>query len=146
MEIKEFYDIIVVGSGPAGSMAALSAAKSDATVLILERDRTVGIPVRCAEGISKRGLTRFFEPDERWVSTRIAGAKLYAPNGEFCPMISGALGDGYVLERRIFDEFIVKQAVQNGADLLTKANVVDLFWQDERINGVQFEYNGKRKS
>jgi len=99
MKIRPFYDIVVVGSGPAGSMTALFAAKNGASVLILERDREVGIPVRCAEGISGRGLEKFFQPDERWIAQKINGAKLYAPNGQFCIMTAGAVGDGYVLER-----------------------------------------------
>jgi len=33
------YDLIVVGAGPAGSAAAISAAKKGATVLLLERSR-----------------------------------------------------------------------------------------------------------
>lgn len=146
MEIKNFYDIVVVGSGPAGSMTALTAAKNGASVLILERDKYVGIPVRCAEGISKRGLTRFFEPDERWISTKIKGAKLYAPNGESCPMISDALGDGYVLERRLFDEFIAKRAIMHDADLLTEANVYDLYREDKTIKGVKFSYHGNHRT
>jgi len=146
MKIKEFYDIVIVGSGPAGSMTALTAAQDGASVLMMERDKTVGIPVRCAEGISKRGLTRFFEPDEKWISTNIKGAKLYAPNGESCPMISDALGDGYILERRLFDEFIAQQALLHGADLLTEANVYDLFRKNGTISGVKFNHKGRKKT
>ncbi len=126
MKIDKFYDIVVVGSGPAGGMAARAAAKNGASVLILERDREIGIPVRCAEGISKRGLTRYFEPDEHWISRILKGALLYSPNGESCPMISGTIGDGYVLERRLFDAFICKEAAKYGVNILTKANVYEL--------------------
>ena len=146
MTIRDFYDIVVVGSGPAGSMTALTAAKNGTKVLILERDRTVGIPVRCAEGISKRGLTKFFEPNPSWISTTIEGAKLYAPNGENCPMISDALGDGYVLERRLFDEFIVKKALLAGADLLTRANVNELLRDNGKICGVKYLHEGEQKT
>ncbi|NNG26631.1 MAG: FAD-dependent oxidoreductase, partial [Ignavibacteriaceae bacterium] len=41
------YDIIVVGAGPAGSMAARFAAEQGVSVLMLEKDRDVGYPVRC---------------------------------------------------------------------------------------------------
>ena len=145
MKIRPFYDIVVVGSGPAGSMTALFAAKNGASVLILERDREVGIPVRCAEGISKRGLEKFFEPDERWIAQKIDGAKLYAPNGQSCIMNAGAVGDGYVLERRLFDAFICEEAGKNGADIITKANVHDLLWENDRISGVKFNYLGEAK-
>ena len=43
--------ILVCGAGPAGSSAALAAARAGAGVLVLERRRLVGVPVRCAEYI-----------------------------------------------------------------------------------------------
>ena len=45
--MKSNYDVVVVGGGPAGSMAAWEAAKGGATVCILEKDRDIGYPVRC---------------------------------------------------------------------------------------------------
>ncbi|MDY6964242.1 MAG: FAD-dependent oxidoreductase, partial [Pseudomonadota bacterium] len=36
------YDLIVVGSGPAGRRAAIQAAKLDKTALVIERGRRVG--------------------------------------------------------------------------------------------------------
>ncbi len=143
MNLKPFYDVVVVGSGPAGSMTALYAAKNGASVLILERDREVGIPVRCAEGISARGLEKFFQPDERWIAQKIDGAKLYAPNGQSCIMNAGAVGDGYVLERRLFDAFICEEAAKNGADILTKADVHDLLFINDKLAGVKFTHHGE---
>jgi len=37
--MNEFYDIVVVGGGPAGSTAARVAAQNGAKVLLLEKDR-----------------------------------------------------------------------------------------------------------
>lgn len=47
--LKNEYDIVVVGAGPAGTVAARYAAQNGVSVLILEKDRDVGYPVRCAE-------------------------------------------------------------------------------------------------
>ena len=40
------YDVIVVGSGPGGSIAAKVAAENDLRVLILEKRQEIGTPVR----------------------------------------------------------------------------------------------------
>lgn len=42
-------DILVIGLGPAGSSAALAAARAGCTVLGLEKKETPGAPVQCAE-------------------------------------------------------------------------------------------------
>ena len=44
--MRNEYDIIVVGAGPAGSMAARYAVEQGVSVLLLEKDRDVGYPVR----------------------------------------------------------------------------------------------------
>ena len=38
---------MVVGGGPAGSMAAWEAAKAGLSVCLLDKDRDIGYPVRC---------------------------------------------------------------------------------------------------
>ncbi len=145
MKIKDFYDIVVVGSGPAGGMTALTAAKNGASVLILERDREVGIPVRCAEGISIRSLTKFFDIDERWISNHLEGARLYAPNGEFCTMAASAIGGGVILERRLFDAHVCKLAAKYGAEILTKADAYDLIRENGKTCGIKFRHFGDGK-
>ena len=54
--MKNKYDVIVVGAGPAGSTAARFATEAGASVLLLEKDREIGLPVRCAEGVGEKGI------------------------------------------------------------------------------------------
>lgn len=42
MSSAEHFDIIVIGSGPAGQKAAIQGVKAGRSVLLIERDRTVG--------------------------------------------------------------------------------------------------------
>ena len=39
------YDVAVIGAGPAGSNAAYECAKNGYSVIILEEDPVVGVPV-----------------------------------------------------------------------------------------------------
>ncbi len=141
--IKEKYDIIVIGAGPAGSVAARFAAENGASVLILERDREPGIPVRCAEGVSHNGIKPFIDIDKRWIASQIDVAKLHAPNRETTSMHNN--GIGYVLERRIFDTALCEVAIKHGAELITKADAIGFGWENNKISSVKFECFGKLK-
>lgn len=132
--MKDAYDIIVVGAGPAGSTAARFAASGGASVLMLEKDRDVGYPVRCGEAVSHEGVVQFIEPDDRWIAARCTRFRLVAPNGSaVIPRLDGL---AYVLERRLFDYELAKMAAREGAEIVTKAYVYDLIKPNGVVEGV----------
>ena len=117
--------MVVIGGGPAGSMAALTAADKGLSVLMVERDEVIGSPVRCAEGVDDTGLREFFEPDPVWISTKITGYSLVAPDGTVVDMNTKGY-EGYILERLIFDRMVAEQAASSGAAILTATEAVGL--------------------
>lgn len=122
--MKSEYDVIVVGAGPAGSTAARYAADGGASVLMLEKDRDVGYPVRCGEAVSHDGLVQFIEPNPKFIASTVTRFRLVSPSGkEVIPRLDGV---GYVLERRVFDYELAKLAAQRGVEVITKAYVYDL--------------------
>jgi digeranylgeranylglycerophospholipid reductase len=133
--MKDTYDVIVVGAGPAGSTAARYAAAGGASVLLLEKDRDVGYPVRCAEAVSHEGVIQFIEPDPRWIAATVSKFRIVVPNGNsIVPRLDGI---GYVLERRVFDYELAKLAVSKGAEVVTKAYVYDLLRSGGETTGVR---------
>ncbi|MFH1526466.1 MAG: NAD(P)/FAD-dependent oxidoreductase, partial [Bacteroidota bacterium] len=115
------YDIIVVGAGPAGSMAARFAAEQGVSVLVLEKDRDVGYPVRCGEAISKAGVEEFIPSNDKFIASKIDKFSMLSPDGT--ELIIPLEESGYILERRIFDYELAKTAVSAGAEIITRAYV-----------------------
>lgn len=141
--MKTDYDVIVVGAGPAGSIAARFAAEQGVSVLMLEKDRDVGYPVRCGEAISKAGVEEFIPSDEKWIAAHIDKFSLNSPDGtEAIVKFNDA---GYVLERRVFDYELAKTAANAGAEILTRAYVNELITENGKVSGVKYEYRGEQK-
>ncbi len=128
------YDVVVVGAGPAGSMAAKTAAESGLKVLLVEKRQEIGTPVRCAEGISRDNIERFFDVDKKWIAAEVVGARIYSPNKTEVIMSEEMAGNevGYVLERKIFDRHVARLAAKAGAEVYVKTAALDF----ERKNGL----------
>ncbi len=142
--MKAFYDVVVVGGGPAGSVAAWHAARGGASVLLLEKDRDIGPPVRCAEGVGAEGLKLIIEPREHFIENRIEGVNLFAPNGRKVHMETDDIG--FVLNRKVFDRYLAEVAAKSGAEIHTKAYVDGLLFDDGKVAGVTFLSQGRRFS
>lgn len=141
--LKQEYDIIVVGAGPSGTVAARFAAMQGVDVLVLEKDRDVGYPVRCAEAISKRNLIPFIEPNDRFIAAKINKYVFISPNGEEVSL-EFEEENGYVLERKIFDYELGKLASEAGAQIQTRVYVNGLILEGDKVCGVKAEYQGNQ--
>jgi len=141
--MRSAYDCIVVGGGPGGAWAAKHAAEQGASVLLLEKDREIGVPVRCAEAVGIAGLKAVIEPQPRWISNIIKGAVLVSPHGKEV-LIASESAQGYMLDRKIFDYDLVQIATMSGVEVLTKAYVYDLIKPNGAVQGVRVQHMGKK--
>ena len=140
--MKESYDIVIAGAGPAGTTTARFAAEAGASVLVLEKDHDIGVPVRCAEGATEAGLRSVLpEIDPRWIENEMHKVLFHSPTGQEVELFFNQTG--YILNRKLFDYDLAQWASRAGADILTKAMVVDLVRNNGHIAGVQFEHLGK---
>jgi geranylgeranyl reductase family protein len=111
------YDVVVVGAGPAGSIAARYAARHGARTLLIEEHGQVGSPVSCTGHISRKALEECELPEGSFVNMKIRGAFVYAPDNRFI-VLDGRRTMTYVVERKIFDRELAKNAVAAGAEIL----------------------------
>jgi len=133
------YDVVVVGSGPAGSVTARFAAESGAKVLIIERRQEVGVPVLCGEGISKQVDDFKVLKGRRWIANNMDGARIFSPDGTMVKLSAEMAGNetGYVLYRDIFDQELARGAARAGANLMLNTCAVDLLKENGKIKGVK---------
>ncbi|MGD2176565.1 MAG: geranylgeranyl reductase family protein [Anaerolineae bacterium] len=137
--LRRRYDVVVVGAGPAGSMAARVTAEAGLSVLLLEKRQEIGSPVRCAEGVGHDALVAFIEPDPLWIAAEVDKAEITTvADGETRTLRAGG-GSGYVLERRVFDRILAERAAQAGAEVQVKIAVTGLLMEDGRVRGVSMQ-------
>src|SRR5437667_284553 len=120
-------DLLVVGAGPAGAVAAWHAKQAAPAldVVLLERDRAVGSPVRCAEGVGDAGLREFANPDgAEWVSRRITDVVFQAPDDT--EVLLADCGLGWILDRTRFDAHLAGEAAAAGAPVLVGAEATGM--------------------
>jgi len=144
-KLREAYDIIVTGAGPAGIMAAWHAAKGGAKVLLLEKNREIGVPVRCAEGVEKLALENLigYPAKPWWVATAVDTYCIYAPDGR--PISLNFENAGYILNRNNFEFDLAGKAVEAGARLITSAEVGGVLKTDGGIvSGVSVNFGGEK--
>jgi|UniRef100_A0A7C4XLG7 geranylgeranyl reductase family protein len=125
------YDVLVIGAGPAGAMTSQIIAKEGFSVLMVDRKKEIGIPVQCAEYIPALLGKEVKIPDDA-IAQRIKGLRVHLPDGHFYEFSS----PGHILNRSIFDKYLVLDALKYGARLWLKANFLEL---DKGIAVIQYQ-------
>jgi digeranylgeranylglycerophospholipid reductase len=138
--LNDKYDVVVVGAGPSGSMAARAAARSGASVMLLDRRRELGVPVQCGEALSEDPLKDLgIKPDPRWIAGRTNAVKIVSPSGIAVRIsekkIVGKMG--YILDRKVFDKHLATLAAKEGADVRVATIVDGLMMENGKIKGVK---------
>jgi digeranylgeranylglycerophospholipid reductase len=121
-------------------MAALTAAQAGLSVLLLEKRQEIGSPVRCAEGIGHDQLASFLEPNPGWIAAEVNQVEITNVRGDESEVLHASGGQGYILERRIFDRALAERAVLAGAGARVKTAVTGLLKEAGKIKGVTIEH------
>jgi geranylgeranyl reductase len=107
----QIFDVVVVGGGPAGAIAAETLAAAGRRVVLLDK---AGRIKPCGGAVPPRLIRDFKIPPELIVAYA-RGAKIFAPSGraEMMPIDK----DGYVgmVDRDVFDEYLRDRAAKAGA-------------------------------
>ena len=147
---KKLFDLIIVGAGPAGVMAAKTAGEQGITTALLERKSEIArINRSCTEalGVNEEAFGEFFYFDDslgnlcfprngftvnyQGPSANLYGFHIYTPGGKRVAMGDGAvqkkLGNagrvGIIIDKGELIRGILEQAKGNGVEIFPNSNV-----------------------
>ena len=136
------FDVVVVGAGPAGAVAARAAAESGATTLLVDRRPELGHPVQCGEFLpaphelndlfdQPELIGRAFEIPPGTVLRETHWMTCVAPDGHrFRFPLSGV-----TVSRRAFDKALAYRAEGAGATLRHPVGVLGLTGDEVELVG-----------
>jgi digeranylgeranylglycerophospholipid reductase len=139
--MKSEYDVVVIGAGPAGSIAARTTAQAGLSTLLLEKRQEIGSPVRCGEAVGRETTEKFIPLDPKWIAAEVDTYSLVNPQGD-CVVLP-PLEKTLVLERKIFDRELAHSAANAGAEVIVKARATDLIKDGRGVEGVKLMVRGQ---
>jgi len=108
-------DVVIVGGGPAGLLAARRLAEAGCDVVVLEEHRRIGHPAHCT-GIVSVEMTKLVKIPEDIILSRLGHARLVGPHGDSCDINWAADREEILtIDRAAFDESLAAEAVAAGA-------------------------------
>lgn len=137
-------DVVVVGAGPSGLLAAHEAAQKGAKVVVLEEDSEVGCPPHCAGLVSIEGLRIIGMAKGGFIQGWARGAILHSPRGAELRIDAGRKV-AYIIDRVCFDKELAGKAQEVGVELKLRAKARGLI-MDKGVRGVNAWVNGGGKS
>jgi geranylgeranyl reductase family protein len=125
MNRMEKYDVIVVGAGTAGCLAAKTVAEKGLKVCLVEKKQREEIGEKvCGDALGEHHL-KFLgleKPTGGELEAKIDGIKIYSPDENTVFTIADKDFIGYLLNRRLFGQWLLKKATDKGAILQDNMN------------------------
>ena len=127
-------EILVIGAGPTGLIAAREATAKKAEVTILEEHLEIGQPCHCAGLVSMQGLKTLNLPTQApYIQNKVKGARFFSPSG-LSFTVEKDEPVACVINRNIFDKFLAQQATEAGAHIRLGVKAEGLRHENSRVN------------
>jgi geranylgeranyl reductase family protein len=135
----EKFDVIVVGAGTGGCLAAKTTAEAGLKVCLIERKKREEIGQKiCGDALGEHHLKNLGleKPQSGELEKRIEGIKIYSPDLETIFTIEDEDFVGYMLNRRLFGQWLLKKALDENAVLLDSTQCLEPKTEKGFVTGV----------
>jgi digeranylgeranylglycerophospholipid reductase len=129
-----FYDVIIVGAGPAGSYIAYELASSGHNVAVFEKKSAPGINA-CCTGIISTECLQSLDVEADVILTRVNSAKFFSPSGRYLRFQTEPV-QAYVVNRLLLDKALASKAQSQGAQYFFSSPVVAIVPGKDSIQAV----------
>jgi digeranylgeranylglycerophospholipid reductase len=106
-------DVLVVGASPAGLMAAISAAKGGAGVILMDRD-LAGLDHAANTLFEGMAAASGVKVEDCYLKKELEGMRILSPSGQGVAIPA----KGYFIDRKKFDEHYLRLAQSSGVTML----------------------------
>lgn len=135
MNNNHHYDIIIIGSGPAGSICAEVCAKAGLKTALIERKEFPSMPVRCGEGVGFKGMNASIGIKPEWVLAKVNKVKFISPDNTSVEVEN--IGESFCIDRTKTDKELAINAQKAGAIYINNTYIRDV---EITENNKQFTY------
>ena len=120
----QFYDVIIVGAGPAGGYIAYELASLGHDVAVFEEKSAPGLNA-CCTGIISTECFQSLDLGTDGILTRVNSAKFFSPSGR-CLRFQTENVQAYVVNRLSLDKAITSKAQSQGAQYFFSSPVINI--------------------
>jgi len=131
--------VIVVGAGTAGCLAAKTTAEAGLKVCVIERKERMEIGEKiCGDALGEHHLKTvgLEKPQGGELEKRIEGVKVYSPDLETVFTIAYEDYVGYMLNRRLFGQWLLKKALDKNVILFDSTQCLEPIIENKFVTGV----------
>ena len=137
----EYKDVVVIGSGPSGTMSAIEATKKGAEVIVIENDPVVGDPNHCSGLITLKGLSKLNVPyPKSIIENSVNSVNFYSPSNDKLTINRSKTSEISVFKRNELDRALFRFANEKmGVEGRFNSRVTNLLVSKEGVQGIKIK-------
>ena len=152
--LKNTYDIIIVGAGPAGSAASLYASKHGLKILLVDKESFPRDKI-CGDALSGKSVAvlrelNLLEKTQNLPGAHIQSIVFSSPDHtsfrlDLTKTSIKNIPKGFVIRRKNFDAFLFNEAKRRVTTTLENFTVTDLILEDGYVRGIKGNEKGNNE-